>query len=164
MKHVLFTLIFISSVLSLECYSQDYSEEAKAHFGQYLDSKSQTEMIVKSLPSLEDCKLIFQDKSAYTFYGFVEEMKSSLPDDESNENEVFADCRIETFTTYDIKDNKGNYAGGMKEIVDQIQSNVTFYRVTYLREKDAEAGVSYNYFVNIKGNWVFIPKPWRVLR
>jgi hypothetical protein len=158
------TLTLIVSLLTaITALAQDYSVEAKDHFSQFTDTKSQMELIKKSLPSLAQCKLIFKKKSAYTYFGWVEDMKSTI-NTTPEKNKTFEACRIESFTTYDIQQGKGNYGGGMEGIQDQIQTNVTFYKVTYLREKNAEFGLSYRYFVNIKGNWVFIPKPWRALK
>ena len=159
-------LLFSTCLLALAvhklAFAQDYSAEAKEHFCKYLDIKSQMNFMKEALPSLDDCKLVFKGKSAYTYFGYIEDMKRQLNPNQQD-NETFADCRIRSFTTYDIQQGKGNYAGGMKKIKDMLQPNVTFYRVTYLREKDAEFGVSYKYFVNIKGKWVFFPKPWEIL-
>ena len=162
MNSKLFFLVAISLIgTAFIASAQDYSEDGQEYFIKYLDKKSQIDLISKSLPSVEDCKLVFKGNSAYTYYGFIADMKAELNSiDESND--LFVDCRIETFTTCDILQGKGNYAGGMSSIVDELQPTVVFYAVTYLREKDAEYGSTYKYFVNIRGNWVFFPKPYLI--
>ena len=137
---IILNLMFFTSV-----YGQDYSSEAKSHFSKYLNTKAQVELISNCLPSIYDCKLVFKGINAFTYFGYIEDMKSKLSELEKINNKTFVDCRIESFTTYDIRNGKGNYAGGMEKIKDKLQHNVTFYRVTYLKEKDAEFGTSYKY-------------------
>ena len=48
----------------------------------------------------------------------------------------------------------------MKNILDKLQSGVTFYNVNMLKEKGAEFGVAYKYWVKIDTRWVYFPKPW----
>ena len=163
-----FTITFLMQfTFLLTANGQDYSIEAKTHFFKYLNTKTHFDLLTKSLPSLDDCKLVFNGSNAYTYFGYVEEMREKLgertkEDIPKEEVETYVDCRINSFTTYDIQQGKGNYAGGMDGIKDKLQPNVTFYAVTYLREKDAELGVKWKYFVNIKGEWIIFPKPWRV--
>ena len=164
-----FTIAFLMQfTFVLTGYGQDYSKEAKAHFIKYRDTKTHLDLFSNSLPSLDDCKLVFNGLNAYTYFGRVEEMREELDGrtkEEIPEEEVetYVDCRISSFTTYDLQQQVGgNYAGGMLEIVDKLQPNVTFYEVEYLRRKDAEHGYTIKYFVNIKGERIVFPKPWRV--
>jgi len=162
MKKTIYTMtavIFIT-LAAMTANAQNYSDQAKIYFAKYLTSKSMTELITKSLPTLDDCKLVFKGQNAYTYFGVIEEMKSKLGAELQKENETFVDIGIEIFSTQDIEQGKGNYAGGMKNIVDKLQTYVTFYKVELLREKGAEMGVAYKYWVNINGRWVFFPKPF----
>jgi len=161
-KKVIYTLtiVMFMTVHTFNAKAQNYSDQAKKYFSKYLTSKSMTELITKSLPTLEDCKLVFKGQNAYTYFRVIEEMKSKLGAELQKENETFVEIGIATFSTQDIEQGKGNYAGGMKNIVDKLQTYVTFYQVKLLREKGAEGGVSFNYWVNINGRWVFFPKPF----
>jgi len=154
------TAVIFITLAAMTANAQNYSDQAKIYFAKYLTSKSMTELITKSLPTLDDCKLVFKGQNAYTYFGVIEEMKSKLGAELQKENETFVDIGIEIFSTQDIEQGKGNYAGGMKNIVDKLQTYVTFYKVELLREKGAEMGVAYKYWVNINGRWVFFPKPF----
>jgi hypothetical protein len=154
----LFTTFLI--MLSLSIYSQDYSEQAKNHFSKYLDSKLFIELCSKSFPTIEECKLVFKGQNAYTYFGYIEDIKSKMAEELKKDSEKFLDIRIEAFCTSDIIQDKGNYAGGMKSMSDKLQNYVTFYEINLLRTMEAEFGVAYKYWVNINGRWVFFPKPW----
>ena len=156
-------LIVISNFINIASYGQDYSEEAKEYFSGYLDTESQMELFTTSLPTLEECKLIFKNENANIFYEYVETLKIEIENEELIEKEYFAVCKVESFSTCDFEKETNYIVGGMYKIKDKFKDKIIFYQVTYLREQDAVYGVNYNYFVNIKGRWVFIPKPWHVL-
>jgi hypothetical protein len=141
-------------------FAQNYSDQASTYFSKFLTSKSMTDLILKSLPTLDDCKLVFKGQNAYTYFGLVEDMKSKIPAEQTNGNEVFVDFRVEAFSTQDLILGKGNPTGGMKKIVDKLQPYVVFYNINLLREKGAEFGVSFNYWVKINNRWVYFLKPW----
>ena len=147
-------LVAITNILK----SQDYSEQAKTYFGKHLDNKSLTELLKTSLPSLDDCKLIFKGQSANNYYGYIEEMKKKIATEQPKDMGTFVDLKLVVFTTNDIVQGKANCSGGMKTIVDKLQSNVTFYDVTLLKEKGAELGVSFKSWIKIENRWVFFPK------
>lgn len=140
--------------------AQNYSDQAKTYFSKCSSSNSVVEIIVKSFPTLDDCKLVFKGDNAYTYFGKLEDIKSQIGSGVQRENQVFVENRVQVFSTQDIELGKGNYAGGMKSIVDKLQPYVTFYEITFLKVKGAEAGNSYKYWVNINGRWVFFPKPF----
>jgi hypothetical protein len=166
MKKTIYTLMVVIFITlpSMTTNAQNYSDQAKIYFAKHLTSKSMIELIAKSLPTLDDCKLVFKGQNAYTYFGVMEEMKSKLSDELQKEDETFVDIGIETFSTQDIEQSKGNYAGGMKNIVDKLQTYVTFYKVELLREKGAEMGVAYKYWVNLNGRWVYFPKPYAAFK
>lgn len=154
--------IFLSFLFTTHTMqAQDYSAQLKTHFMGYLKGSSLLEMSMKSLPTLEDCKLVFTDADAATYFKYVESMRAKAAGEAAKDTSVFVDVRIESFTSGDLASGKGNYAGGMKNCVDKVRPNCVFYEVNMLRTVGAEAGVSYKYWVNINGRWVFFPKPWR---
>jgi len=132
-------------------FGQNNSEQANTHFGKTLDSKVFLELCVKSLPTIDDCKLLFERQNAYTFYGFITDLKSKFQEELKEPIEKLVNLKVESFTTEDVQSGKGNYVGGMEKIADKLQPAVTFYKIDLLREKDAEFGVAYKYWVNING-------------
>ncbi len=156
------TVIFLLTLVSLTASAQDLSDQAKTYFAKHLDSKAMAELILKSLPTLEEYKSVFKEPDAETYFKAVEEMKAKQGTELSEETEAFADVRVESFSTRDIKEGNGNYAGGMEGIVDRLQPDVVFYKISLLREKDAERGLAFKYWGYINGRWVFFPKPYSV--
>jgi hypothetical protein len=159
-QFLILSIISLFILLSFTAFSQNYSEQAKTYFGKYLDSKAMENLFLESLPTVDDCKLVFTGQNAYTYFGYIADMKSKPNTEKQKEPEKFVDLKIESFTTSDIEQDKGNYAGGMKTILDKLQTGVTFYKVDLLREKGAEFGVAHKYWVKIESRWVFFPKPW----
>lgn len=138
--------------------AQDYSADAKVFFSKCLSTQAYYNLCKKSLPDLKDCKMVLKAEHAYTMFGAMADIKNGLDSEVVKEkNEVFEDVKIEVFSTQDIELQKGNYAGGMKEVYAKLQPYVLFYEVTYLRKKGNELGVSYKYWAYIHGRWVFFP-------
>lgn len=164
MKQKIYTMtaIFLMTLVTITASAQDLSDQAKNYFAKHLDSKSMAELILKSLPTLEDCKSVFKKPDAETYFKAIEEMKAKQGTELSEESEAFADVRIESFSTRDIKEGNGSYAGGMEGIVDRLQPDVVFYKISLLREKDAERGLAFKYWTYLNGRWVFFPKPYSV--
>lgn len=156
------TTLILMTLIAMSTKAQDQSEQAKTYFSGYLDSKSMAELLIKSLPTLEDCRLVFKGKDAETYFQAVEEMKAKQGTELSEESEAFADVKVESFSTRDIEQGNGNYAGGMEGIKDKLQSDAVFYKVSFLREKDAERGLAFKYWLHLNGRWVFFPKPYSV--
>jgi hypothetical protein len=156
------SLVFTLMLISDSGFSQNYSEQAKVYFSKYLDSKSYFDLCINSLPTLEDCSMVFNKENAYTFYGYIVDLKKNMRNQQKTELEKYADIKVGSFSISDISQGKGNYAGGMKNIVNKLQPNVVFYNITLLREIGNTSGISYEYWVKIEGRWVFFPKPWRI--
>lgn len=143
-------------------HAQNQSDQAKTYFSTYLTSKSIGELMLHSLPTLEDCQSVFNGGDAETYFRSIEEMKSKSGGGSNEGNETFADLRIEHFSTSDIQQGKGNYAGGMERIVDKLQPGVVFYQVSLLRKMGDEHGLAFKYWIRINDRWVFFPKPYAV--
>lgn len=153
-------MIILMNLVAVMTYAQNQSDQAKTYFSSYLSSESMEKLILQSLPTLEDCQSVFEGQHAETYFRSLEEMKSKPVNKPNEGNETFADLRIEYFSTSDIQQGKGNYAGGMERIVDKLQTGVIFYKVSLLRKKGDEYGLALNYWVWINGRWVFFPKPY----
>lgn len=157
---ILFILTFFSSVYRLTVYAQDYSDQAKVYFSNYMSSKLMGELIVSSLPTKEDCSLIFKDSSAAIYYKTVQNKKTKFSNEIDKDITFYQGIRVSAFSKQDIQQGNGNYSGGMNDIVDQLKAYATFYRVEFLKDKNDDSGYVYKYWVNINGRWVFFPKPW----
>lgn len=157
MKYFLYTCFFLMPFI---INAQDYSAQAKSYFSKYNNSRAFIELCSKSLPTVDECKLVFKGENAYTYFGYIEELRTNISKELTKENENFEDIRIDTFNSNDIQEDKGNYAGGMRRLKDKLQSYLTFYEVNLLTSKGQEFGIAYKYWLNINGRWVFFPKPW----
>jgi len=158
--------IISSLVILLFCESRIFAQDAAKQFANAKSKKEMLTLISKSMPTLEDCKAIYKTTEDAEFYfKFSEDMKTKLSEETSKiEDEKFVDIRFETFTTEDIAAGKGNYAGGMTKLNGKLKPAITFYGVELLREKDAENGVTYKYWVYISSKWVFLPKPYSAFK
>lgn len=142
---------------SISIHAQDYSAQAKEYFKKFLTPKGRIDLI-KHLPTLEECKMVFVGADAYTFYGAVEDMKKALAEESKRDTAAYVDISIESFSTQDIDLGKGNYAGGMTKVRQKLQPYIIFYRVNLLRTVGAQSGPGMKYWVCINGRWVYFPK------
>ena len=147
--------------LSQLAFGQNNSAQAKNYFSKYKDKKTFTELCIKSLPTLEECKLVFKGQNAYTYFGSLEDWKKVLNAELKKQPETYVELIVQSFTTEDIQRKKGNYAGGMQNLSDKLLQDITFYNIDMLKEKGDKDGVNYQSWVNINGKWVCFPKPWQ---
>ncbi len=156
----LLPFLLIALLLSNNNEAQDLTAGAKRYFSGFTSSSQINDMLLRSLPTAEECSLVFTGNSADEYFKWISDMKSKGMDKQT-EQVSYADVAISSFTTEDIIADKKNYAGGMSEVKDRLKPHVTFYQAKYLKNKGDQSGMEYNYFVNINGNWIFFPKPWR---
>ena len=142
------------------------TSDPKAYFGNYLNQKSFVDMAFRSLATPEQCRQVFTDSAARIYSDAMIKMKTAYDTTSAigTASETFVDVDYEKFTTENVLAGKGNYAGGMAGIKSLLKPGTTFYKIELLREKGAEHGMAYNYWVNLEGQWVFFPKPWKVLQ
>jgi len=140
--------------------SQDNYEKAKEYFSKFKSQKEITNLLMNSLPSLEDCKLVFKGEDALTFFKYAESIKSQI-NETATDTIQYVNVMVKSFTPSDINEGKGNYAGGMRNIKDKLREDVTFFEIKYLKKAEDEFGMSYKYWVKIDKRWVFLPKPYR---
>ena len=156
----LFNAASQSVAMSMDSLTQEdkLSEQAKTYFTKYSTGKLFTDACKKSLPTVDDCKLVFKGQNAYTYYGFVEDMKSKMNAEDKSEMDKYVATKIDIFTTSDIAHkSKGNYAGYMQNIVDKLQPNITFYGVNKFKKTTDEYGMNYKYWIKLGERWVFFP-------
>lgn len=159
-KTLNFSAFLLFIFLGTQVKAQKTAEEAKTYFNDYKSSKSIIALISKSLPTKEECKLIFKEEYLETYFTYNEKLKEKIAAESQNANEDFVDISIETFTCQDIRDNKDNYAGGMNRILPKLKTDFTFYKVEQLRTVGAQSGMAYKYWLFINNRWVFLAKPW----
>lgn len=159
-------IIILILLRPLNSTSQNNENGAKEYFSKYLNNNDQISLIAKSLPTLEQCKLVFEGENATTYYNFVLKLNEQIKTKISELNyEEHTDCKIDSFNTNDLLAENGNYNRGMVEIIRVFKPNITFYRLTYLFNDGSESYNSvYKFFVNIKGDWIFFANPAIVFR
>ena len=146
--------------------AQSTQAEATNFFANYKEEQKLGELLMLSLPTLADIKMVFNDTFANLYYKEIKVLDSMTKNTPppSNDTIVYADVRVDTFLSEDVFAGKGNYAGGMNTIAEFLLPNITFYKLNMLRVVGAQYGVAFNYFVNLHNKWLFFPKPWHALR
>ena len=158
MKKIIFLLLLSSSL-----FGQTDAEKAKIYFSQFADSKAVIEFCARSLPTLEECKMVFKDEYAGKYFASLEHWKTELTEETKNNTIKFYGLKITLFTAEDVRQDKGNYASGMKSIVNELQPNVTFCNFNMQQNAGDEGyGINYQSAVYLNGRWIFFPKPWRL--
>lgn len=162
MKKIVFTFLLI---ISVSAFSQE-KEEIAAFFDQYLTTKSQLEMIEKSIPTLEECKLVFKGDDAKVYHDAIqsvkteiEKMKKTIP------NETFVKSTYEEFNSNDAIAGDKNSTYGMHRISKRLKPDIQYYMVSYLDQNGSQSRLSpYKFFVYLNGKWRFFPKPTIVFK
>ncbi len=161
MKKNLLTVILFTVVAISDSFAQDLNSDAEKYFRCYMDDMKFYEMVSKSFPTLDDCKLVFKDSIAFKYFEWTDNIKNNIKKLDSVV--VYEDIKLDSFYLENITDKK-NYPGGMANIKDYLNPGITFYQVKYLKKIGDHYGMTYNSFVNIKGKWVFFPKPWQAFK
>lgn len=165
MKHLSIKLPFL--VLGIcffpptQVLAQDYSEQAKGYFRKFLEPGSRKELI-NHLPTLDECKIVFTNLDAFTYYGLIEEMRKGMVEELKSDTAKYVDVKVTCFSTQDIDLDRKNYPGSMRNVRTRLQPYVLFYKVSMLRAVGAIGGFSFQYWVFINGRWVFFPQIPRI--
>lgn len=93
---------------SVKLHAQTNSTLATNYFDNYLIGQKMVELCAVSLPTEEECKLVFKDSNATHYYGFIEYMVNNLQGITEKDTNVFIAVRVDTFTTEDVLVQKGN--------------------------------------------------------
>src|ERR1700741_229708 len=132
------TCIALLLVSGISVNAQSTAEKAKEFFKDYTSGDKTIGLLAKSLPTKEECSLLFKSADdAATYYAYVESMKPQLG--QGKKGEDFMDVKIDTYTTEDIVNKKENYPGGMNSISTILQPGLTLYKVSFLRTVGAES-------------------------
>jgi len=144
-------------------------------FDKYLSSNSQYEMLKISFPTLEECKLVYKDPYATTYFNWLNQIQTDyfksgkttdflsdfgtiryVFDEEeetliNNGDKKFKTVKTDIISTSVFKEEWKKY----------YQSNVNIYRIIFLNAINDEYGFEHNGFVFINNQWKFFPKPKR---
>ena len=154
----MFLLFFV--IYNANSFSQNKTDEAKAFFSEYHNSKDYHNLCVASIPTLEDCRLVLKGPDCDVYYNYVKKIESSIKEESKKEIVKYATVKIQSFTSEEVKNGTANATGGMTQISEKLKSNVIFYDVKYLKKSTDEFGFSSKYWVNLNGVWVFFPHIW----
>ena len=163
MKKGSFLLILL---IGFSSYSQQKKDPVNKYFDQYLTNKKIFNLIEKSLPTLEECKLVFTGENAKTYFDEIQEVKGVIKNIVSKlEPETLTESSYRAFNSNDTKKDNGKSYYGMSEIKDVLKPNITFYHITYKDSNGSDSRFSpFKFFVKLNGKWLFFPKPTRVFR
>lgn len=160
MRKLLFaTLLFVYCSL----FSQE-NDPVTSFFDQYLTTESQFKLIEESIPSLEECQLVFEGDNAKVYFEKIQSVKKEIQQIRSEvPSEQFARSSYERFTSNDAKSKDKKNSFGMHRIAKRLKPSITFYLITYEDEQGKDSKFSpFKFFVNLNGKWLFFPKPTKV--
>ena len=167
---------FISLMSSFSVFSQKVDDNPKfKYFENYLNTNSQYEMLKNSFPTLGECKLIFKDKYAITYFNWLNNLKEEYFDSLKTKDfltdfgmirYVYTNEEENIINTGDKNFNSVRYDSiSTSEFREEwkiyYQPYIKIYRVVYINDIDDENGFEYNGFVSINNTWKFFPKPKR---
>lgn len=161
MKKAILSLLMIISVIS--GYGQINEEQAKSFFSKFNNTTEVAQYIYYNLPTLEECRYVFKDTIADTFYNKLNALKVPFEQIKEIPEQTFEGVKILTFSTDDVIAERGNSNGGMTGIKNVFRPGIIFYKVSFLKKKEDEYGIAYKYFIFINSRWVFFPKPYAIL-
>lgn len=165
MKKGINAIVFLLGLLPMVLLGQDQKAKAMSYFAKYKSKNAVNELILRSLPNLNDAKKIFvTEEDAKQYMLLVEALEKKMKEQPASDDISFAAVDINTFTIKDIKDGTTNYNHGLKEILNKFNPNVRFYTLKLLQEEGQESGMSFIYWMNVNNKWVFISKPQQAFK
>ncbi len=165
MKKIASLLLYVLVLVPMAYFAQDAKAKAQAYFAKYKSKNAVNELILRSLPNLNDAKKIFtSEEDAKQFMLLVEALEKKMKEQPASDDVSFAAVDINTFTIKDIKDGTTNYNHGLKDILNKFNPNVRFYTLKLLQEEGQESGMSFIYWMNVNNKWVFISKPQQAFK
>ena len=141
---------------------------AKAMLSQFLKADADRLKLTMALkPTSADYRAVFASeedaKKAETAYSALWEMVSKRPiSPKPGQTELL----LWSATTEQLKERSGNsrkFPGGYGRAASHLKPGLTVYRWKFVKPGKT-LGMAFDGLYNIKGRWVFIPKPWRLFR
>ena len=169
-RAVVFVCLCLVSPTLSGCKKQFPATEdgAKAMLGEFLKPGADYLALTMQLkPRSSDYRAVFASeelaKKTETAYATLWEMVKKSPiKPKPGQTELL----LWSATTEQLKARTGNskkFPGGYKRAVEHIKPGLTIYRWKFVRP-GKRLGMAFDGLYNIDGRWVFMPKPWRVLR
>ena len=142
-------------------HAQVTNAEAESYFKQFMDRSQQAIEFSSIVATKKQLKKVFKRKDVKKVSAFYGEQMEEAKDPGSKN---YAQVRIVNFSSEELKEGTKKSTPGMNKIADRVKPGVIFYQVTYYKRPDAKLGLSYKYFIRVKDEWVFLPKPWRAFK
>lgn len=73
-----------------------------------------------------------------------------------------SEITIWSASTYDLSESTGNavpFSPEWSSVVDRFKRDLVFYKVRFA-EPGQSLGMTYEGLIKVRGEWVFLPKPW----
>jgi hypothetical protein len=145
-------------------FGQNYKEQAAVFFNTFKKESTVQQYIINNLPTLEECKFVFKDNIADSFFAKITALRREVPDNMQLPDQSFeGGLKVTTFTSDDIIAERGEVNGGMLEIKEVFHPGVIFYKISFLKKKGDEHGLAFKYFVFINCRWIYFTKPYEIL-
>lgn len=152
-------LLIVISVKSIgSVTAQDEKEliaEAEKYFSSFVTKFYMEQEIMKLLPTKEDCHVVFKGTNADTVYQYILKIKENYQNSDNKEGgHPYKYCRVLIYSSNDTNNRR--------KVL--FNPNLSMFQVEYLRERDSEYGLRYNFFIKIGSRWVFFPKIQRAFQ
>jgi hypothetical protein len=131
------------------------------------ENASLNHILLKSHPTLLDCKRIFSEKYYRQFFKYYSQQFEVI--EKEYTTPLFPKkkhFRYNKINSSQFGDLNSKVSEGM---IDLIRSgylifSIDLYEVRFLENEYSECSERYSYFCYVNDRWVFIPKPWRFLK
>lgn len=139
-------------------------EDISLYFNQFSDPNIlRKNLFFQAQPNVSDCKKIFSldiykevSDNINILYRDVFDSDRSINEHSSGNGELY----VVQSSVEEIKNGKNNMPGGIEMIIDEFNCflpETTFYSLSV-------DGIRYSVWFFVNGKWVFVPKPWRMIR
>jgi hypothetical protein len=144
-KSVILTALLVLTTL-FSAYSQDYTASAKKYFAGVTNSSQMADLIAKSTPTLEECRLILSEDWVWKYYGNIQDNMANEIKKMKALNESYSSFEVKTFTCEQMGDACG-------KVFNKL---VTLYGAEF--KQNSGGKTQYNFWVNVNGRWVYFPR------
>lgn len=127
-------------------HAQDYTGSAKKYFSGVTTSSQMADLIAKSAPTIEECRLILSEDWIWKYFGNIQD---NLPIEVKKMkalNESYSSFEVKVITCEQMGDECG-------KVFNKL---VALYGAEF-KQKSGES-TSYNFWVNVNGRWVYFPR------
>ena len=141
---ILTALLVLTTLFS--AYSQDYTASAKKYFAGVTNSSQMADLIAKSAPTIEECRLVLTEDWVWKGYGNIQDNMANELKKMKALNESYSSFEVKVYTCEQI----GNACGTI------FNKLVTLYGAEF--KKNSGGTQYYSFWVNVNGRWVYMPR------